>query len=83
MHFKYYLNFHGARTAFGRVIKGGNDIGRDRTVPGRRLAGVCTHRYFFKNLLTNHLGTGRCFISRTATDEKRRVFAEVHIASTL
>jgi len=27
-------------------------------------------------------GTGRCFMSRTATDEKRRVFAEVHIAST-
>ena len=26
--------------------------------------------------------TGRCFMSRTATDEKRDVFAEVHIVST-
>ena len=26
-------------------------------------------------------GTGRCFVSQTATGEKRRVFAEVHIAS--
>jgi len=24
-------------------------------------------------------GTGRCFMSRTATSEKRRVFVEVHI----
>jgi len=28
-------------------------------------------------------GTGRIFMSRTATGEQRRVFAEVHIASTL
>ena len=27
-------------------------------------------------------GIGRCFMSRTATDEKRRVFAEVNIAFT-
>jgi len=27
-------------------------------------------------------GTGRCFMSRTATGEKRRVFAEEHIAFT-
>jgi len=26
-------------------------------------------------------GTGRCFMSQTATGEKRRVFAEVHIGS--
>jgi len=47
----------------------------------------------FKNLLTNRPmpvrapddarpGTGRCFISRIATGEKRRVFAEEHIAFT-
>jgi len=28
-------------------------------------------------------GTGRCFMSRTATGEKRRVLAEVHIAFML
>jgi len=27
-------------------------------------------------------GTGRCFMSRTATGEKRRVFAEEHVAFT-
>ena len=27
-------------------------------------------------------GTGRCFMSRIATGEKRRVFSEVHILST-
>jgi len=26
-------------------------------------------------------GNGRCFMSQTATDEKRRVFAEVHTES--
>jgi len=46
-----------------------------------------------KNLLTNRPmpvrapdnarpGTGQCFMSRTATDEKQRVFADVHIAFT-
>jgi len=47
----------------------------------------------FKNLLTNRpmpvrapddirSGTGRCFMSRIATGEKRGVFAEEHFAFT-
>jgi len=42
--FRYYLKFHGACTAFGRVIKGKMTSAGHRTVPGRRPAGVCTHR---------------------------------------
>ena len=128
--FRYYLKFHGARTAFGRVIKGKITSAGHRTVPGRRPAGVFTHRtgtgrflfniYIvrfqrrpsghrtvpgrawydvwqapgnFKNRLTNRPmpvrapddarpGTGRCFMSRIATGEKRGVFAEEHIAFT-
>jgi len=42
--FRYYLKFHGARTAFGRVNEGKMTSAGHRTVPGRRPAGVCTHR---------------------------------------
>jgi len=42
--FRYYLKFHGARTAFGRVNEGKITSAGHRTVPGRRPAGVCTHR---------------------------------------
>ena len=35
----YFLKFHGARTAFGRVIEG-----KMISVPVRCPAGVCTHR---------------------------------------
>jgi len=114
--FRYYLKFHGTRTAFGRVIEGKMTSAGHRTVSRRRPAGVCTHRpapdnfcfnfisYDFngascdvlqspetvENLLTNRpmpvwapddarSGTGRCFMSQTATGEKRRVFAEEHI----
>ena len=110
--FRYYLKFHGARTAFGRFIEGKITSAGHRTVPGRRPAGVFTHRtgtgrflfniYIvrcltsarkFQNRLTNRPmpvrapddarpGTGRCFMSQTATGEKRRVFAEEHIAFT-
>ena len=48
--FRYYLKSHGARTAFGRVNGGKMTSAGNRTVPGRRPAGVCTHRP----------GTGRC-----------------------
>jgi len=123
---RHYLKFHGARTAFSRVIEG--KWHRPGTV--RRPAGVCTHRtgtgrflfkiqivWFqrcpsghrtvpgrasydvwqapetFKNLLSNRPmpvqtpddarpGASRCGMSRTATGEKQRVFAEVHIAFT-
>jgi len=43
--FMYYLKFHGTRTAIGTVMRG-----KWPTMPGRRPAGVCTHR----------TGTGRC-----------------------
>jgi len=42
--FRYYLKFHGTRTAFGRVIEGKMTSAGHRTVSGRRPAGVCTHR---------------------------------------
>jgi len=44
VNFRYYLKFHGARTAFGRVIEGKITSTGHRTVPGRRPAGVFTHR---------------------------------------
>jgi len=118
--FRYYLKFHGARTAFGRVIEGKMTSAGHRTVPGRRPAGVCTHRtgtgrFLYKKMyrtiptvpdrapsgarpdiarcLTSaknikkslnksadaRPGTGRCCMSRTATGENRRVFADVHL----
>ena len=119
--FRYYLKFHGARTAFGRVIEGKITSAGHRTVPGRRPAGVFTHRtgtgrFLFiiymiptapvrapygarpgivrcltsarklKKSLNKSAdarpGTGRCFMSQTATGEKRRVFAKEHIAFT-
>jgi len=79
---RYYLKFHSACRAFGRVIEG-----KMVWCP----AGVCTHwtgtRRFclkFKSYNSNFdsPGTNWCFMSRTATGEKWRVFAEVHIAST-
>jgi len=42
--FRYYLKFHGTLTAFGRVNKDKMTSAGHRTVPGRRPAGVCTHR---------------------------------------
>jgi len=42
--FRYYLKFHGARTAFGRVIEGKITSAGHRTVPGRHSAGIFTHR---------------------------------------
>jgi len=50
----YYLKFYGARTAFGRVIEGKMTSAGHRTVPGRRPAGVCTHR----------TGTGRFLFTK-------------------
>jgi len=42
--YRYYLKFHGARTAFGRVNEGKMTSAGHRMVPRRRPAGVCTHR---------------------------------------
>ena len=44
VNFRYYFKFHGARTAFGRVIEGKITSAEHRTVPGWRPAGVFTHR---------------------------------------
>jgi len=38
---RFYLKFHGAITAFGRVIEGKMTSARHRMVSGRRPAGVC------------------------------------------
>jgi len=65
-----------------------------RTVPDRASYDVWQAPETLKKLLSNRPmpfrapddarpGAGRCDMSRTATGEKRRVFAEVHIAFTL
>jgi len=43
MNLRYYLKFHGTRTAFGRVIEGKITSTGHHTVPGWRPAGVFTH----------------------------------------
>jgi len=59
-----------------------------RTAPGRQQEESYDKIYFYelsKSLNTSADArpcTGRCFVSRSATGEKRRVFAEIHIAST-
>ena len=67
--FKYYLKFHGTRTAFCRVIEGTMKLARHRMVPWRGPAGVCTHgtgtvQFWFKfilyNVNSNRLGTMWC-----------------------
>jgi len=123
--FRHYLKFHGARTAFGRVIEGKMTsaghrtafahIGRapdnflfriqivrfqrcpsgHRTVPGRGHCTMSDKRQKLSKISYQidrcmpvrapddaRPGAGRCDMSQTATDEKRRVFAEVHIAFT-
>ena len=110
--FRYYLKFHSAHTAFGRVNEGKMTLAGHRTVPGWRPVTICTHRtgtgrFLFKiyivwfqrciircltsagnfkkslNKSADALpGIGQCFMSLTATGEKRRVFAVEHIAFT-
>ena len=101
--FRYYLKFHGAHTAFGRVIEGKMTSAGHRTVSWQHSAGVCTHRtgtvrflsfeILYRTMSYNRQeyrkslnksadarpGTSWCFMSRTATGEKRHVFAEEHI----
>jgi len=67
---RYYLKFHGARTAFGWVIEGKMTSTGHRTVPGRRPTGVCTHwtgtgRFLFKNFIVRFQ---RCPTGRTSYD---------------
>jgi len=45
--FRYYLKFHGARTAFGRANEGKMTSAGHRTVPGRRLYTSDGHRTIF------------------------------------
>jgi len=45
--FRYYLKFHGTRTAFGRVTEGKITSAGRRTVPGRRLHTSDGHRTIF------------------------------------
>ena len=99
VNFRYYLKFHGARTAFGRVTE---DKITSFTHIGRAPDDFCLRFISYnsnsvrapydvwqapgtlRNLLTNRPtpvrapddarpGTGQCFMSRTATGEKRRV----------
>ena len=45
--FRYYLKFHDARTAFGRVIEGKITSAGHRTVPGRRFHTSDGHRTIY------------------------------------
>jgi len=47
VNFRYYLKFHGARTAFGRVTEDKITSAGHRTVPGRRLHTSDGHRTIF------------------------------------
>jgi len=72
--YRYYLNFHGSRTAFGKVVECKMTPAGHRTKPGRRLAGVGSHRtdtgqFLFEmyivryrpaDLLQRRSGTVRC-----------------------
>jgi len=81
--FRYYLKFHGARTAFGRVIEGKITSAGHRTVPGRRPSGVFTHRtapddfyLIFISYDSNGArpGTVRCPAGhRTMTDKRQKI----------
>jgi len=77
---RYYLKFHGARTAFGRVIKGKMTSAGHRTVPGQRPVGVCTHRtgtgrFLYKKLSYDfngaRPGTVRCPAGHRTMSDKR------------
>jgi len=110
---RYYLKFHGARTAFCKVIEGkitsaygarpafahigrapdelglkfksydfnGDRSGTVRCPVGHRVKRARNFRKSLYKLADGCPGTGRYFMSRTATGEMRRVFAEVHIES--
>jgi len=83
---------YGDRSAFAHIGRAPDDFGLkfksydfngDRSGTVRCPAGhrtMCEKSKELENLYTNP-GTGRCFLSRTATGEKQRVFAEVHIES--
>jgi len=70
MQFKYSLKFNDAGTAFYRVNEGKMTSVGHRTVPGRCLHTSDRHRMMLVRAPDDGL---------TATDEKRLVFAEVHI----
>jgi len=72
--FRYYLKFHGARTAFGRVNEGKMTSDGHRTVPGRRPVGVCTHRTGTGRFLCKIyiVGFQRCPVGHRTMSDKRR-----------
>jgi len=77
--FRYYLIFHGARTAFGRVNEGKMTSAGHRTVPGRRPAGVCTHRtgtgrYLFKIYIVRFQ---RCPSGHRTMSDKRQELSKI------
>jgi len=57
VNFRYYLKFHGARTAFGRVIKGKITSAGHRTAPGRRFHTSDGHRTIFVKYLYRTIPT--------------------------
>jgi len=100
--FRSYLKFHGARTAFGRVIEGKITSAGHRTIfiyylyrtipttplraPYGARPGIVRCLTSARKLKTSlnksadaRPGTGRCFMSQTATGEKRRVFLQKNI----
>jgi len=77
--FRYYLKFHGARTAFGRVIEGKMTLAGHRTVPGQCPAGVCTYRtgtgrFLFKIYIERFQ---RCPAGHRTMSDKRRELLKI------
>ena len=84
--FRYYLKFHGTRTAFVRVIEGKMTSAGHRTVSGRRPAGVCTHRTGTGRFLLKifsydsngaHPGIARCPAGHRTMSDKRRELSNI------
>jgi len=81
---------YGARLALAHIGRAQDDFGLkfksydfngDRSCTVRCPAGHRTMCEKSKELSKISIQIGRCFMSPTATGEKRRVFAEVHIES--
>ena len=77
--FSFYLKFHGARTAFGRVNEGKMTSAGHHTVPGRRPVGVCTHRpgtgrFLFKIYIVRFQ---RCPAGHRTMSDKRQELSKI------
>ena len=79
MKFRYYLKFHGARTAFGRVIEGRITSAAHRTVPGRRFHTSDGHRTIFIYYLYRTIPTApvQCPAGHRTMSDKRQEIKKI------